>query len=177
MSSSAKADDPVRRAVPIFPNVAEYWMPLRGHDGGFSSDLAYLNAEKRLSNELAGTTGAEPATTPSFADAAGAAAACESEIDGFSAGCAAACLVSVAFGAAAVAFGAVASERGGSFRLASMTFGFAGIGCALSVVPAPPPRPTLRARLVKNPSDCAVGAADATRVAGACAGAIEATSG
>ena len=126
-----------------------------------------MNAEKRLSNELGGTIGAEPATTPSFAGAAGAAAACESEIDGFSGGWAAACLVSVGFGAAAAAFGADASKRGGSLRLASMTFGFAGIGCALAVVSAGPPRPTRRARLLKNPSDCAVGAADATRVAGA----------
>ena len=130
-----------------------------------------MNAEKRLSKELAGTIGAAPATTPSFAGAANAAAACESETDGFSGGWAAACLVSillsVAFGAAAAAFGAGASERGGSFRLASMTFGFAGIGCALAVVSAEPPRPTRRARLLKNPSDCAFGAADATRVAGA----------
>ena len=130
-------------------------------------DLAYLNAEKRLSKEFAGTIGAAPATTPSFAGAANAVAACESETDGFSGGCAAACLVSAAFGAAATALGADASGRGGSFRLASMTFGFAGIGCALAVVSAEPPRPTLRARLLKNPSDCAIGAADATRVAGA----------
>ena len=113
-------------------------------------DLAYLNAEKRLSNEFAGTIGG---------------------------GCAAACLVSAAFGAAATALGADASGRGGSFRLASMTFGFAGIGCALAVVSAEPPRPTLRARLLNNPSAGAIGAADATRVAGACAGAIEATNG
>ena len=126
-----------------------------------------MNAEKRLSNELAGTIGAAPATTASFAGAANAVAAGESEAAGFG-GWAAACLVSAAFGAAATAFGADVSKRGGSLRLASITFGFpAGIGCALAVVSAEPPRPTLRARLLKNPSDCAVGAADATRVAGA----------
>jgi hypothetical protein len=129
-------------------------------------DLAYLNAENRLSNELAGTIGAAPATTSSFfAGAANAAAAGESETDGFSGGWAEACLVSAAFGAEATAFGEATSERGGSFRLASITFGFAGIGWALAVVSAELPRPTLRARLLKNPSDC--GAADATRVAGA----------
>jgi hypothetical protein len=125
-----------------------------------------LKAENRLSKELAGTIGAAPATTSSFfAGAANAAAAGESETDGFGGGWAEACLVSAAFGAEATAFGAAASERGGSFRLASITFGFAGIGCALAVVSAELPRPTLRARLLKNPSDC--GAADATRVAGA----------
>ena len=130
-------------------------------------DLAYLNAEKRLSKEFAGTIGAAPATTPSYAGAANAAAVWESETAGFG-GWAAACLVSAAFGAAATVFGADASGRGGSLRVASMTFGFAGgIGCALAVVSAEPPRPTLRARLLKNPSDCAAGAADATRVAGA----------
>src|ERR1700716_1930709 len=126
--------------------------------------VSYLNAEKRLSNEFACTIGCAPATRPSFADG-GAAAASESAFAGFSGGRAAACFVSLGFGAAA--FGAGASGRG-SFRLASMTFGFAAIGCALAVVSAAaPPRPTLRARLLKNPSDCAFGAADATRVVGA----------
>src|SRR5260370_20621369 len=154
-----------------FPSDSEYWMPgFAGMTARGSGDFAYLNAEKRLSTELAGTIGAEPASTPSCAGAANAAAACESETDGCTGGWAAACLISglisAAFGAAA-AFEAGASERGGSFRLASMTFGFAGIGCALAVVSAEPPRPTLRARLVKNPSDCALGAADATPLAGA----------
>src|ERR1700737_2355535 len=95
-------------------------------------DLAYFAAEKRLSNEFADTIGWEPATRASFAGGgAAAAAAGASESDGFSGGRAAACLVSVAFGAAAADFGADASGRVGSFRLASMTFGFAGIGCAL----------------------------------------------
>jgi hypothetical protein len=58
----------------------------------------YFIAPKRLSNEFDDTIGAEPAT---WAGAAGAgAAAAVSETDGFSAGLAAACLVS-AFGAAA----------------------------------------------------------------------------
>src|SRR5436189_1788242 len=178
MSSSAKADDPVRSAVPIslehlgildarrsLSSGGARADPLAGMTVRCRGDPVYLNAEKRLSNELAGTIGAAPATTPSFAGAANAAAACDSETAGFSGGWAVACLVSATFGAAATAFGADASERGGSLRLASMIFGFAGIGCALAVVSAEPPRPTLRARLLKNPSDC--GAADATRVAGA----------
>lgn len=128
--------------------------------------MSYFTAEKRLSNEFAGTIGCEPATMLSFV--AGAAAAWLSASDGFSGGrgAAAACLGSAAFGAAAaVAFGSAASERGGSLRLASITFGFAGTG-ALAVVSLEPPIPTLRARLEKKPSDCADGAADATRVAG-----------
>ena len=135
-----------------------------------------MNAEKRLSNEFGGTFGAAPATMPSFA--AGAAAACAS--DGFSGGWAAACLVSA--GADVGALGADASGRGDGLRLASMIFGFAGMagGGALAVVSAVP-RPTLRARLLKNPSDCAFGAMDATRVVGAdavaAAGAMEAASG
>ena len=130
--------------------------------------LAYFAAEKRLSNEFADTIGWAPATRPSFAGGAAAGAAEVSESDGFSGGRAAACFVSPAFGAAAAAFGADASGRVGSFRLASMTFGFAGIGCALAVVSAAaPPRPILRARLLKMLSDCAFGAADATRVAAA----------
>ena len=103
---------------------------------------AYFAAEKRLSKELACTIGAEPATSASFA---GSAAAGVSEIVGFSGGCAAVCLVSAVFGAET--FGGW-----GSFRFASMTFGLAAIASALEVVSAPP-RPTLRARLLKNPSD------------------------
>ena len=126
-----------------------------------------MNAEKRLSNEFGGRIGCEPATWPSFG--AGAAAAGVSEGDGFSGGRAAAiCFVSDAAGVDALgsALGAGVSGRGGGFRLASMTFGFTGMGCAVAVVSAPP-RPTLRARLLKKLSDCAFGAADATRVAGA----------
>ena len=138
----------------------------------------YLKAEKRLSKEFAGTIGCEPATRLSFA--AGAGAAGVSESDGFSGGRgadAAACLGSAAFGAAAVAFGAATSGRdGGSLRLASITFGLVGTG-ALAVVSAEPPSPTLRARLEKKPSDCAAGAADATRVAGAGTAANDAASG
>src|SRR5258708_33832400 len=111
-----------------FPSDSEYWMPgFAGMTARGSGDFAYLNAEKRLSNELAGTIGAEPATTPSFAGAANAAAACASETDGFTGGGAAAWLISglisAAFGAAA-AFRATPSEPGGSFPLASMTFRF-----------------------------------------------------
>src|SRR5258708_11331346 len=63
-----------------------------------------------------------------------------------------------------------------------MTFGFAGGGgvvLAVAVASAVPPIPTLRARLEKKPSDCAAGAAFATRVgpaAGAAATAIFAPS-
>ena len=58
----------------------------------------------------------------------------------------------------------------------------AGGGGAVAVVSVVPPRPILRARLLKKPSDCAVGAAEATRVgggadAGADAGAAAATTG
>src|SRR5260370_41370086 len=121
---------------------------------------AYFTAPKRLSNEFDDTIGADPATRLSFAAGAGAGAAeAVSEADGFSAGLAAACLAS-AFGAAA--------GCGVSVRLASITFGFAGGGGAvlavLAVASAVPPIPTLRARLLKNPSDCAFGAAFATRV-------------
>src|ERR1700694_809283 len=105
--------------------------------------------------------------------AAGAAAAGVSDPEGFSGGRAAACFTS--------GFDTLRIEPsgrcGGSLRLASITLGFAGMGCAVAVV-STETRPTLRARLLKNPSDCALGAADATRVAGAgVAGAIEATSG
>src|ERR1700676_3188547 len=98
----------------------------------------------------------------------GGAAGGVSRSDGFKGGFAAACLVSADLAAAAAAaFGVAPSACGaGSVRLASITFGFAGAGCVVAVVSAAaPPRPTLRARLEKNPSDCA-GAADATRVAG-----------
>src|SRR5476649_820149 len=130
---------------------------------------SYFTAEKRLSNEFDETIGWEPATWPF---AGGAVAAGVSESEGFSGARAAACLVSEAFGEA---LGIEASGRGGgSLRLAS-AFGFAGgeIGCALAVASAVPPRPTLRARLEKNPSDGGFGAADATRVeeAGQAAGA------
>src|SRR5216683_238144 len=80
---------------------------------------------------------------------------------------AAACFVVSGFGVAAAAvFG---TEATWSLRLASMIFGFAGTagGGLAAVVSAAPPRPTLRARLLKKLSDCAFGAADATRVAGA----------
>ena len=99
-------------------------------------ERAYLGvAEKRLSNELACTIGCEPAT-PSFAAAAGA-----SESDGFNGGRADACLVSD-FGA--VAIFADASGCCGSWRLASLTLGFAeatglGWGGALAVASAAAP--------------------------------------
>ena len=133
-----------------------------------------MNAEKRLSNEFGGRIGCEPATWPSLGAGAAAAAGAAgvSEGDGFSGGRAAAtCFVSDAAGVDALgsalgsALGADVSGRGGGFRLASIAFGFAGIGCVVAVVSAPP-RPTLRARLLKKPSDCAFGTADATRVAG-----------
>src|ERR1700726_4347456 len=146
MSSSAKADE--------------------CRFGAVKGEKPYLAAEKRLSNELACTIGCEPVTRPSFAGAAGAAAAVAVPVDtlGFSGGRAAACFVS-GFDAGC-----------GSVRWASITFGFAGTGCVVAVVSAAaPPRPTLRARLLKKPSDCAFGAADATRVEGV--GAMEATSG
>src|SRR5258708_5100064 len=106
---------------------------------------SYFTAEKRLSNELACTIGAEPATTPSLAAGAGADAAWASETVGFSGGRAEACFVSgfAASGFATSGFdgssfnalgAADVSWRGaGSLRLASITFGFAGIGCALAV--------------------------------------------
>src|SRR6267142_996584 len=145
--------------------------------GRVSTRSSYLNAEKRLSKEFGGRIGCEPATWPSFGAGAAAAGVRVSEGDGFSGGRAATtCFVSDATGVDAL--GAGVSGRGGGFRLASMSFGFAGTGCAVAVVSAPP-RPTLRARLLKKPSDCAFGTADATRVAevGAWAGAIEAARG
>ena len=169
-SSSAKADDPVFRAGSIFLNASEYWMPAFAGMTAGRPRSSYLNAEKRLSNEFGGRIGCEPATWPSLGAGADAAAAGVSEGDGFSGGRAAAtCFVSDAAGVDALgsALGAAVSRRcGGGFRLVSMTFGFAGMGgCAVAVVSAPP-RPTLRARLLKKPSDCAFGTADATRVAG-----------
>ena len=85
----------------------------------------YFTAEKRLSNEFAGTIGCEPATWAGAAAGAG-----ESDSDGFNGGRDdEACLMSDVFGAAAVAFGTTASGRGGGslLRLASITFGFAGM--------------------------------------------------
>src|ERR1700733_4152798 len=128
--------------------------------------VVYLPAEKRLSNEFADTTGWAPATR--LFEAAGAAAgagvsAAVSVTAGLSAGLAEACLVSVFAG----------------FGLASATLGLAGVvvGCGVVVPVASavglPPRPTLRGRLERDPSDsplcavatdCAAGAAEATRV-------------
>src|SRR6202035_6018857 len=110
------------------------------------------------------------ATRPSFAGGAAAASPVDvPESEGFSGGWAAACLVS-----GFAPFGIEASGRGGgSLRRASTTLGFAGAagaGWALAVLSAAtvPLRPTLRARLLKNPSSAgALGAAEATRVAGA----------
>src|SRR4051812_21000657 len=77
----------------------------------------YLTAEKRLSNELAGTIGCAPATSASFAGGAVAG----SETVGLNGGrVAAATLVSAGFGAVA-GFGTAAPVRGVS--LASMAFG------------------------------------------------------
>jgi hypothetical protein len=105
----------------------------------------YFAAEKRLSKEVACTIGAEPATTPSFAGAAAAVGGGVSEIVGFSGGCAVVCLLSAVLGAES--FGGW-----GSVRLASITFGLGAAASALAVLSVPP-RPTLRARLLKNPSD------------------------
>src|ERR1700738_4460464 len=117
-------------------------------------------ALKRLSNEFDDMIGADPATRLSLAAGAGAAAGV-SETEGFNGGRLDACLVS-AFGA--MAFGMAASGRAGvSVRLASITLVFAG-GGGLPGASAVPPIPTLRARLLKNPSDSAFGAALATRV-------------
>src|SRR4051812_50089690 len=86
------------------------------------SDEPYFIAEKRLSNELAGTIGCAPATSASLAGGAAAG----SETVGLNGGrVAAATLVSAGFGAAA-GFGTAAAGRGGVFG--SMTFGFAGVG-------------------------------------------------
>src|SRR5260370_6821258 len=111
---------------------------------------AYFTAPKRLSNEFDDTIGADPATRLSSAAGKGAGAAeAVSEADGFSAGLAAACLVS-AFGAAA--------GCGVSVRLASITFGFAGgSGAVPAVLPvlalasAPPPMPPFPPRFSNHP--------------------------
>src|SRR3954454_6370690 len=125
---------------------------------------AYLAPEKRLSKVLACTIGCDPATKPGFGDAAASATV------GFG-GEALTCLISGLEGG----FGVEASGRGVSVRFASITFGLAGIGWAVAVVSE---KPTLRARLLKKPSDGAFGGvADATLVAGAAGGVIEATSG
>src|SRR5437868_2721651 len=136
---------------------------------GRTGEQPYFIAPKRLSNEFVCTIGCEPATSVSLGAGASAAGAL-SVTDGLGCGRVAACLVSAGFDAAA--FGVAASGRGAcSPRLAS-AFGFAGDGGGVAaVVSAVPPRPILRARLLKKPSDCAVGAADATRVGGAGAGA------
>src|SRR5216684_2703042 len=127
---------------------------------------AYLNDWNRLSNEFGDTIGCAPATRLSLAGAA-AGGGGGSASAGFRGGRAAACFVVSGFGVAAAAavFG---TEATWSLRLASMVFGFAGTagGGLAAVVSAAPPRPTLRARLLKKLSDCAFGAGDATRVAG-----------
>src|ERR1700682_4894281 len=135
---------------------------------GSARIAAYLNDWNRLSNEFGDTIGCAPATMPSLA---GAAAGGGSASAGFRGGRAAACFVvsgfgGSGFGVAAAVFG---TEATWSLRLASTIFGFAGTagGGLAAVVSAAPPRPTLRARLLKKLSDCAFGAADATRVAGA----------
>src|SRR6185437_9270337 len=114
----------------------------------------YCAAEKRLSNEFAGTIGWAPPTRADLAAGAGGV----SETDGFSGGLAAACLVS----------GLRAGSGCGSVRLATIDFGFAagGVGALAVVSAVAPPNPTLRARLLKNPSDGALGAAAAIRVDG-----------
>src|SRR3984957_9287471 len=144
------------------------WLKIKSESAGVARmERAYFGvAEKRFSNELACTIGCELAT-PSFVAAAGA-----SESDGFNGGWADACLVSD-FGA--VAIFADASGCCGSWRLVSLTLGFAeatgwGWGCALAVASAAAPPPILRARLLKKPSS---GAAEATCVEEV----VEATSG
>src|SRR5438270_7789476 len=120
--------------------------------GAFAHPTSYFTAEKRLSNELAGTIGCAPATRASLAGGAGAG----SDTVGLNGGrVAAATLVSTGFGAAA-GFATAADGRGVS--LASMIFGLAGI--AVAVVSAFD-SPTLRARLLKKPSDLASGMTDA----------------
>jgi hypothetical protein len=144
-------------------------------DSGPATRSRDLAAEDRFSNELACTIGCEPATV-SFAVAAGAFELPES--DGFNDGWAAACLVSD-FGAI---FDADASGCCGSWCLASLILGFAaterGWGGAPAVASAvAPPRPTLWARRLKKPSECASDAAEAAWVEEVVPGAIDATSG
>src|SRR3954454_117561 len=89
------------------------------------SDEPYFTAEKRLSNELAGTIGCAPATRASFAGGAAAG----SDTVGLNGGrVAAATRVSAGFGAAA-GFGTAADGRGVS--LASMIFRLAGTAVAV----------------------------------------------
>jgi len=146
-----------RASTPFFLMTFKTWMA--GTSPAMTAerilDVSYFTAEKRLSNELEGTIGWEPATMASFAAGAGAG----SETVGLNGGRTAATLVSAGFGA--MVLGTVAEGRGVS--LASMTFGLAGT--AVEVVSAPV-NPTLRAKLEKKPSDCAFGAAYATRVRG-----------
>src|ERR1700722_13050254 len=135
---------------------------------GVARTSDHLVAEKRLSNEFADTTGWAPATrlleTVGAAAGAGGVSAAVSVTAGLSAGLAEACLVSVFAG----------------FGLASAILGLAEVvGCvvvaAVTSADALPPRPTLRARLEKKPSDsplCAAGVAEATDCV---AGAAEAT--
>src|SRR5258708_20342907 len=88
----------------------------------------YFIAPKRLSNEFDDTIGAEPATWLSLEAGAGAgAAAAVSETDGFTAGLAAACLVS--------AFGAAPGRLGGLVPFAPIPLSFAGALPAPAAVP------------------------------------------
>jgi hypothetical protein len=126
---------PARWAVSLYPfeereasSAAPMMVVITGRlhiQGG----LAYLTAEKRLSNEFADTLGCAPASMlcagVASAVAAGAAAT-ESAAGGFSAGLAEACFVSVLGG-----LGIGASERGG---LASATFGLAVVCGAVAAV-------------------------------------------
>src|SRR6185437_9499457 len=126
----------------------------------------YCIAPKRLLKEFAGTIGWAPATTEVWG-AAGAAAWAGglSVTEGFSAGFFAACFVSPDLGSG---LDFAAARRIG-------LAGAAGGGGALAVVSAPP-RPTLRARLEKKPSE-EPGAAEATWVDGWVAGAGAITGG
>ena len=114
----------------------------------------YFIAPNRLSNEFAGRAGTAPAMVACAAGAA-AAAACAgaSDTDGFSAGAGAG--LGAGFGSAC--FGAAARARttaGGESLLSDFGFAAGAGGGALAVVSLPP-RPTLRARLENQPSDCA----------------------
>ena len=126
----------------------EYWHArFRGHDVDAASLLAYFAAEKRLRTNSPARSAARRRRGCPWRRRRGGVAGL-SETDGFSGGLAAACLVS--------GFAVAASARCGvRLRLASTAFGFAGAagGGALAVVSAAPPRPTLRARLLKKPSD------------------------
>ncbi|GCC48543.1 hypothetical protein chiPu_0032779, partial [Chiloscyllium punctatum] len=117
------------------------------------SRRAYFTAEKRVSNELVCTTGAEPASWVAAGAAAAVSVAC-----GFGAG------LAVTFGSA---FGATRTTDCG---LASATFGLAGAAAAgagaavLLASAVAPPMPTLRAKLERKPSDLSDAFAEATRV-------------